>query len=264
MAMIVKDLAAGRTRHNFRQSKLTHLLQPALTGQCRMGLVFTLNPCSARGATSTLRFAQNMMNMPDAKLAKNPVRMTEAQVCTAVFLPPPSASVSVLVCMSLPRSLPLFLSLSPLSLSSLSLLSPSSLSLSPFISLSPSLSPFIYLCMPLPPSPPLLPPFPPLSFLLPLRPCTPIAYCALLDVGASSSHSSHTLLSLPLQLLAASEALVRKEAEIKQQLKNFEQQHMAMEMENRRLQGELKETNEENLRVCPVALLIAIHVAVPC
>lgn len=83
MSMIVKDIASGRTRHNFRQSKLTHLLQPALTGQCRMGLVFTLNPCTARGATSTVRFAQSMMNMPDAKLVRNPVKMTEAQVCAA-------------------------------------------------------------------------------------------------------------------------------------------------------------------------------------
>lgn len=80
MSMIVKDIVSGCPRNNFRQSKLTHLLQPALTGRCKLGLVFTLNPCSSRGATSSVQFAQNMMKMPDAKIVRNPMIMTEAQV----------------------------------------------------------------------------------------------------------------------------------------------------------------------------------------
>jgi hypothetical protein len=80
MSMIVKDIVSGCPRNNFRQSKLTHLLQPALTGRCKLGLVFTLNPCSSRGATSSVQFAKNMMKMPDAKIVRNPMTMTEAQV----------------------------------------------------------------------------------------------------------------------------------------------------------------------------------------
>eukprot|EP00873_Tetraselmis_striata_P007764 jgi/Tetstr1/428028/TSEL_000173.t1 len=83
MSMIVKDIVSGCPRNNFRQSKLTHLLQPALTGRCKLGLVFTLNPCSSRGATSSVQFAQNMMKMPDAKIVRNPMIMTEAQLAAA-------------------------------------------------------------------------------------------------------------------------------------------------------------------------------------
>lgn len=80
LSMIVKDIVAGKDRCNFRQTKLTHLLAPALSGRCVMGLVFTLNPCSARGATSSVQFARNMMRMPAARPIRNPVVMTEEQV----------------------------------------------------------------------------------------------------------------------------------------------------------------------------------------
>lgn len=83
LSMIVKDIVAGRECSSFRQSKLTHLLQPALSGRCRLGLLFTLNPCSGRGALSSAAFAAHMMAMPPAKPVRNPVVMSEEQLAAA-------------------------------------------------------------------------------------------------------------------------------------------------------------------------------------
>ncbi|KAK3266630.1 hypothetical protein CYMTET_24759, partial [Cymbomonas tetramitiformis] len=83
LCKIVSDMATGKPVRGFRQSKLTHMLQPALTGRCKIGLLFTFNPCSESGATSTTAFSKNMMAMPVKRLEQNPMRLTEQELQVA-------------------------------------------------------------------------------------------------------------------------------------------------------------------------------------
>ena len=73
LSRVIKQIGSGAGHVNFRDSKLTHILQPSLAGNCKTALVACATPaeCYREETRSTLAFAQR------AKLIKTSAKVNE-------------------------------------------------------------------------------------------------------------------------------------------------------------------------------------------
>ena len=75
----------GRAHIPYRDSKLTHLLQDSLGGNCLTTIVATISPseCAVDETMSTLKFAtraSNVKNVATTNIVEDPRRQIEAKV----------------------------------------------------------------------------------------------------------------------------------------------------------------------------------------